>query len=184
MTYPSQLLVGATPGLASLNGVLDTTLLQAGLTSRPLPKLTINGSVRWEDRQDKSDRGIYVVAPNGTLYTNNPTNSKFGNAKLEAGYQVTGVDRATLGVDYAYISRERRSARRGSRIPRWRACARATTKPASTRSGGVRCPRRSTEPSSIATPSARAITGTRSTRPLASRSSGTTRSTMRAAPSR
>jgi len=106
-TYPSQLLVGATPGLGTLNGVLDTTLLQAGLTSRPLPKLTINGSVRWEDRQDKSDRNIYVVAPNGTQYTNNPTNSTFGNAKLEAGYQVTGLDRATIGADYAYVSRER-----------------------------------------------------------------------------
>ena len=105
--YPSQLLVGASPALATLNGTLDTTVLQAGLTSRPMPKLTINGSLRWEDRQDKSDRNIYVVAPNGTQYTNNPTNSTFGNAKLEAGYQVTDVDRASLGVDYLNVDRER-----------------------------------------------------------------------------
>ena len=105
--YPSQLLAGATLGLASLNGVLDTTLLQAGLSSRPLPKLTINGSLRWEDRKDKTDRGIYVVDPNGTLYTNNPASSELGNAKLEAGYQVTDVDRASLGVDYVYVNRDR-----------------------------------------------------------------------------
>jgi MtrB/PioB family decaheme-associated outer membrane protein len=106
-SYPSQLLVGAYPGLGSLNGVMDTTLLHASLTSRPLPKLNINGSVRWEDRQDKSDRNIYVIAPNGTLYTNNPTNNRYGNAKLEAGYQVTDVDRATIGWDYAYYSRDK-----------------------------------------------------------------------------
>ncbi len=105
--YPGQTLVGAAPGVTSLSGVLDTTLLQASLTSRPMPKLTINGTLRWEDRQDGTDKGIYVVAPNGTLYTNNPQSSSFGFAKLEAGYQVTGVDRATLGVDYAYISRDR-----------------------------------------------------------------------------
>ncbi len=105
--YPSQTLVGAAPGATSLNGSLGTTLLQASLTSRPLPKFTINGSLRWEDRQDGTDKGIYVIAPNGTLYTNNPQSSAFGNAKLEGGYQVTGADRATLGVDYAYISRDR-----------------------------------------------------------------------------
>jgi MtrB/PioB family decaheme-associated outer membrane protein len=105
--YPSQLLVGASPALATLNGTLDTTVLQAGLTSRPMTNLVINGSLRWEDRQDKSDRNIYVVAPNGTQYTNNPTNSTFGNAKLEAGYQVTDVDRASLGVDYLNVERER-----------------------------------------------------------------------------
>ena len=176
--YPSQLTVGATPGLASLSGVLDTTLLQAGLTSRPLPKLTITGNLRWEDRQDKTDRGIYVVAPNGTQYTNNPSNSEFGNAKLEAGYQVTDVDRATLGVDYAYIERDVRSARRGSRTPPWRPCARATTKPASTPSGGVPCPRRSTG-RSLSLRQARRLSLVRA-RPgrLASRSSGTTRSQL------
>ncbi|MBK8742932.1 MAG: MtrB/PioB family decaheme-associated outer membrane protein [Betaproteobacteria bacterium] len=104
--YPGQLLAGAAAGRANLGGELDTTLLQAGFSSRPLPKVSLNGSVRWEDRQDKTERGIYVVAPNGTLYTNNPASSETGNAKFEAGYQVTGADRATLGVDYGYVNRD------------------------------------------------------------------------------
>lgn len=105
--FPGQLLAGAAPGQTSLNGAMDTTLLQAGLSSRPLPKLSVNGSLRWEDRQDKTDRGIYVAGPDGTLYTNNPSSSTVGNAKMEAGYQVTDQDRASLGIDYANTSRDR-----------------------------------------------------------------------------
>jgi MtrB/PioB family decaheme-associated outer membrane protein len=105
--YPAQLLVGAASGRADLGAAVDTTLLQAGLSSRPLPKLSINGSARWEDRDDRTDLGLYVVDPNGTLYTNNPSSSKFGNARLEAGYQLTDVDRASLGADYAYARRDR-----------------------------------------------------------------------------
>lgn len=105
--YPAQLLAGGAVGRTNLGGALDTTLLQAGLSSRPLPKLSISGSARWEDRRDETDLGTYVVAPDGTLYTNNPRSSKFGNARLEAGYQVTDVDRASLGVDYAYARRDR-----------------------------------------------------------------------------
>jgi hypothetical protein len=106
-TYPGELQASAAPGVTSLGGAMDTTLLQASLTSRPIAGLTINGSARWEDRQDETDLGNYVVAPSGTLYTNNPRSSQFGNGKLEAGYQFTNVDRATLGVDYAYFSRDR-----------------------------------------------------------------------------
>lgn len=105
--YPAELLVGAAPGVSNLGGDVETTLIQAGLTSRPLPNLSINASARYEDRRDKTDLGNYVVSPNGSTYTNWPNSSNFGNAKLEAGYQFKDVGRATLGFDYAFNNRDR-----------------------------------------------------------------------------
>jgi MtrB/PioB family decaheme-associated outer membrane protein len=106
-SYPSQLLPGAYPGLTSLNGEVESTLAYVGLSSRPLPKLSITGNVRWEDKHNYTDLGNYVVAPDGALYTNWPNQSNVINGKLEAGYQVTGMDRATLGFDLARVNRDR-----------------------------------------------------------------------------
>jgi MtrB/PioB family decaheme-associated outer membrane protein len=106
-SFPSQLLVGAAPGPSSLYGEMNTTLAYVGLTSRPLPKLSINGNVRWEDKSNHTNLGNYVVDPGGTVYTNWPASGNVGSAKLEAGYQVTGVDRVTLGGDLARVNRDR-----------------------------------------------------------------------------
>jgi MtrB/PioB family decaheme-associated outer membrane protein len=106
-SYPSPLLVGAYPGLSSLNGEVDSTRVYVGLTSRPLPKLTIDGNVHWDDRVNHTDLGNYVVGPGGALYTNWPDQSNVGSAKLEAGYQVSEVDRASIGGDYSRINRDR-----------------------------------------------------------------------------
>jgi len=105
-SYAGQLLAGAAPGPSTLNGDLQTTLVQASLTSRPLPNLNINASARYEDRKDKTDLGNYVVAPSGSLYTNWPNSSNVGSAKLEAGYQLADFGRATLGVDWANVNRD------------------------------------------------------------------------------
>jgi MtrB/PioB family decaheme-associated outer membrane protein len=105
--YPDQLLAGAAAGASSLNGTLETTLLQVGLTSRPLPKLSINANARYEDRKNKTDLGNYVVSPSGSLYTNWPNSSEFANAKLEAAYDFTNVGRGMLGVDYVSVNRDR-----------------------------------------------------------------------------
>ncbi len=106
-SYAGQLLSGAVPGPSSLNGDVQTTLVQVGLTSRPLPNLNINANARYEDRKDKTDLGNYVVATNGSLFTNWPNSSNVGSAKLEAGYQMADVARATLGVDWAGVNRDR-----------------------------------------------------------------------------
>ena len=106
--YPWQTLVGAAPGVnGNLNGAVDTSLIQVGLTSRPVAQFYINANARYEDRQDKTQLGNYVIAPNNSLWTNWPNSSKYGTAKLEGGYQMTDVDRALLGVDYTNINRIR-----------------------------------------------------------------------------
>jgi hypothetical protein len=106
-SYPSQLLAGASPGLSDLNGEMNTTLVYVGLTSRPLPRLSINGNVRWEDKSNETNLGNYVVSPDGTLFTNWPASSNVGSAKLEAGYQLADVGRFTLGGDLARVNRDR-----------------------------------------------------------------------------
>jgi MtrB/PioB family decaheme-associated outer membrane protein len=106
-SYPSQLLAGAAPGYGNLNGEMETTLIQAGLTSRPLPNLNINASARYVDNKNNTELGKYVVAPTGALYTNWPNSSNFGSAKLEAGYQLADAGRATIGVDWAGANRDR-----------------------------------------------------------------------------
>lgn len=105
--FPGQTLAGAAPGVSSLNGEVETTVVQVGLTSRPLPLLNVNASARFEDRKNNTDLGNYVVSPKGTQYTNWPNSANFGNAKLEAGYQFPNVGRATVGVDYAFNNRDR-----------------------------------------------------------------------------
>ena len=105
--FPSQLLAGAPAGASGLNGRVYKTLAYVGLASRPLPKLSITGNLRWEDSHNDTELGNYVAGPGGTLYTNWPISSNVGSAKLEAGYQVSGVDRATLGGDLSRVNRDR-----------------------------------------------------------------------------
>jgi len=105
--YPNQLLASAPAGVTSLGGEMNTTLVYVGLASRPLPKLSVNGNFRWEDKNNHTNLGNYVVGPDGTLYTNWPNSGATVSGKLEAGYQLTGVDRVTLGGDLSRVNRDR-----------------------------------------------------------------------------
>jgi MtrB/PioB family decaheme-associated outer membrane protein len=97
-------------GAGSLDGAVDTTLGQAGLTMRPMNKLTLNFTGRYEDKQDKTPLGNYVVDGAGNLYTNSPNSSLRMNGKAEALYQISGNYRGLLAVDYAYVNRDRPEA--------------------------------------------------------------------------
>lgn len=121
-------LTGAPGGVGDLGGELNTTLLQLGITAKPIPKLSLSGNVRYEKREDKTPQYLYNVEargvnPAGSLgtftftNTNQPgvtpgtwynglTSSKKLAGKIEAGYQLTTSYRATLGVDYDKIERE------------------------------------------------------------------------------
>ena len=75
--------MGLTPAVnapASLGGVVDTTLAQVGLSMRPSKNLSVNASLRYEDRQDKTP--VYVYNTNGVLppTTVDPLNPLVGNA--------------------------------------------------------------------------------------------------------
>lgn len=93
----------------SLGGDLNTTLAQAGVTSRVTPSLTLLGNVRYEDRNDKTAVAPMYVAGTKT-YTNSPSWSSKLNAKTEATVQLPDNYRATVGVDYASVHRNRPAA--------------------------------------------------------------------------
>lgn len=100
--------MGLTPAAtapANLGGVVDTKLLQAGLTMRPMKSLSVNGSLRYEDRADKTP--VYIYNTNGTVGNalNNTTNWGSGSqtrtsAKLDGIYRFDSGYSVTLGGDW------------------------------------------------------------------------------------
>ena len=101
--------MGLTPAAAApsnLGGVVDTTLAQFGLTMRPIKDLSINASLRYEDRADKTPVYVYnngstsaTSALSGT--TNWPSGSQTRTtAKVEGVYRLAAGYSATAGVDW------------------------------------------------------------------------------------
>lgn len=83
----------------SLDAVIDTTVAQAGLTSRPLPKLTVVANLRWETKSDKTPIDFYSPTAG---HTNSWSSHEKINGKLEASYQLPDNYRATAGFDYDF----------------------------------------------------------------------------------
>jgi len=98
-------LSGAPAGVTNFGGKVETTLAQFGLTARPMPKLSLVGNVRWEDRRDKTPIQFYNIE-NTALWTNYHDSREKLDAKLEGSYLLPGNTRATLGIDYNSIDRE------------------------------------------------------------------------------
>lgn len=108
-------LMPTNPALTSLNGVVDTTLAQFGLSMRPLKELSVNASFRYEDRADKTPvavyntNGIVAINPitgaanalNGT--TNWPSGSQTRtSAKLDGIYRLPAGYSVLLGGDWEH----------------------------------------------------------------------------------
>lgn len=76
------------PGQSNLGGEVDTTIAQAGISSRPMPKLTLTANVRYEKREDKTPIAVYNVEgnPATTSFTNSTASPKKTEAKIEASY--------------------------------------------------------------------------------------------------
>ncbi len=77
-------------GQTSLDGKVDTSLVTFGLSSRVSSKLSLNGTLRYEDRDDKTPRRRYFnVSP---AYTgsgfNNDTSRTNVSGKLDATYRL------------------------------------------------------------------------------------------------
>ena len=96
----------APPGRGDLGGRLDTTLAQAGITSRPIPKLSLLANVRYEDEDDKTPIDLYNIEG-----TNRWTNGHIGHTKTtgkaEASYALPYEFRGTVGFDYEKMDRGR-----------------------------------------------------------------------------
>lgn len=96
-------LTGAPAGApADLGGVVNTTLAQGGLSSRVTKDLTLNASLRYEKRDDKTPIAVYG-AGSGQLAgsVNNPSASQTRTtAKLDAIYRFLDGYSAVLGGDW------------------------------------------------------------------------------------
>ena len=92
----------ATPGNDDLDGKLETTLAQVGLSMRPLQKLTIVADLRQEKREDSTpQRRYFERAGTGTFNGFNETRDfEVKTGKLEARYMLPAGFKLTGGVDY------------------------------------------------------------------------------------
>jgi MtrB/PioB family decaheme-associated outer membrane protein len=109
-TQTQGFVVASPTGRANLGGDVDTTLAQIGLSSRPLPKLTLNADLRYLDRNDRTPIAQYVAAPanppNATFDgTNEPRSVLQWFGKVEASYQLPMAFRMIGAIDY--LSTER-----------------------------------------------------------------------------
>lgn len=98
------------PGIGNhLDGRIDTTLLQAGITSRSLPKLTLLTNFRFEDRDDRTALSFYHVLPEQLdLNANrgvNPRSFRTLTGKFEANYALPKQFHLIGGIDYEHWDR-------------------------------------------------------------------------------
>jgi MtrB/PioB family decaheme-associated outer membrane protein len=102
--FASAGLSGAPAGVTNLGGEVRTTLAKIGLTSRPIPKLTLLADLRYEDRDDATPIARYNVE--GTdIYTNRALPNRKTKGKLQAAWQFNSDYRGSLSTDYEAIDR-------------------------------------------------------------------------------
>ena len=96
---------------SSLDGRVDTTLLQGGLTTRVTPKLQLRADLRYEDRDDKTPVFRYFPSQNVANSTNDGTNEardiKTTSGKFEAKYRLPANFGLTGGVEF--VEKQRNS---------------------------------------------------------------------------
>lgn len=92
-----------------LGARVNTTRAQLGITSRPLPKLSLLANMNFDDRDDETPVRLYAtVAPTPpTTFTgkNEPRSIRTSSSKLEASYRMPMEFRLTGGFDY--VEKER-----------------------------------------------------------------------------
>jgi len=88
----------------SLNGRVDTTLVQGGLTTRLAPKLSLRADLRYENRDDKTPVFRYFPLQNTAGSTNDGTNEtrdiETTSGKVEAKYRLPMSFGLTGGLEY------------------------------------------------------------------------------------
>jgi MtrB/PioB family decaheme-associated outer membrane protein len=94
--------VPLSPGIGNnLQGKVETTLVQAGITSNPIPKLSLLADLRYEDRNDKTPVLLYLTpAPTTSDGGNEPRSIRTTTGKAEASYSLPYSFRLTGGIAY------------------------------------------------------------------------------------
>ena len=103
-TYPGLVWpAGQTPSPLApthLDGRIDTTLLEAGLTARPMPQLSILANLRYRDFEDKTPvQGVVFTGTTPTVYTT-PFSYTNKTGKLEATYRLPQSYSLLGGIEY------------------------------------------------------------------------------------
>lgn len=89
-------------GRTDLGGEVDTTLVNVGLSSRPLPKLSVAATLRYEDRDDQTPEAVYntAAATNTHDGRNEVRSFRVTTGKLDAGYQLPAGYRAVASAEH------------------------------------------------------------------------------------
>lgn len=75
-------------GRDDLGGRVDTTLVDLGLTMRPLQKLNVSANLRYEDRNDRTTVAQYITPNASTDGFNEPRSLTVETGRVEATYQL------------------------------------------------------------------------------------------------
>jgi MtrB/PioB family decaheme-associated outer membrane protein len=78
--------------------------MDVGLTSRPMPKLSLLANFHYQERDDQTPIAYYYQA-GSTPYTNQALSSRKTNGKLEAGWQFNSDYKGIIGADFESIDR-------------------------------------------------------------------------------
>jgi MtrB/PioB family decaheme-associated outer membrane protein len=84
----------------SLNGKIDTTLMQLGVSSRPMPKLSLRADLRYEERDDSTPIFQYTATGSTHDGRNEPRSFETTVGKVEASYTLPMNYRITAGAEH------------------------------------------------------------------------------------
>jgi len=87
-------------GRTDLGGKVETTLLQAGISSRPMSKLSLLGNLRHEERRDSTPIVQYFNASTTTAGYDEPRSLRNTTGKVEGSYALPQGFRAIGAVEY------------------------------------------------------------------------------------
>lgn len=98
--------LAASAGRTSLDGEIDTTLVNLGVTSHPIDRLSLLASVRYENRDDNTERSQFLTATGTRDGFNVITSRQSLLAKAEGSYRLPENYRVTAGVDFEQRERD------------------------------------------------------------------------------
>lgn len=89
------------PGLpGSLDAKVETTLMQLGVSSRPIARLTVRADLRYEERDDRTPVFQYTAAGSTHDGRNEPRSFETTVGKVEASYMLPMNYRLTAGAEH------------------------------------------------------------------------------------
>lgn len=94
--------------IGTLQGKMDTTLMQLGLSARPLPQLGVVASLRYNDVKDKTPQYATIRSTDNTAniaINSTPYSYRTTVGKLEGTYDLSRGYSATAGVDLEKLDR-------------------------------------------------------------------------------